>query len=606
MNLLEFLRAFFPDENEAIYFRAFKPKDAPDTDSNRPEMVSTTRKRLAQTGGELELRKLNHLRGIYFAPNAGGNSDEKITRFNAVFVENDGLPIEEQHRNLDKCPVPTSIRVETKRSVHAYWLLKENCTTDEWRDVQKRLIAYFDGDKSIKNPSRVMRLPFFMHITYNEQATGSYDCKPVEIVRFNPERRYSIAELREGIPEVEKSNGNPTNNFEVSEIIGNGNRNSQLFSLAGSLRRKGLNENEITATLREVNQTRVRPPLPETEIVSIAKSAARYEPQADTFKCNGVNNRVMENSEKDNTLSKFRFTRLDQLLSEPEEETSFVWENTLPFGGFSICSAKPKVGKSTMARNLAVAVSKGDPFLNRAAVKGKVLYLCLEEKRSEIARHFRAMRADSSDILVHTGATPENAVVELTAAIAEFEPVLVIIDPLSRVLRVRDFNDYGGMARGLEPLVDLARKMNCHILALHHDSKMERSGGDALLGSTALFGSVDCHIQMRKRDNGRTVSTTQRYGEDIPETVIELDKETGIVTAQGDLQSLVLQKVKSAIVKAVSDGEERSEEQIKESIEGFSQGVISKAIRELVEENTLNRTGEGRKGNPFLYSKIHS
>jgi hypothetical protein len=603
MNLNEFLRAFFPDENEAIHFRAFKPKDAPDTGSNRPQMLSTTRKRLSEAGGEIELRKLNHLHGVYFAPNAGGSSDEKITRFNAVFVENDRLSIEEQHADLDECPVPTSIRVETKRSVHGYWLLNENCTAEEWRDVQKRLIAYFEGDKAIKNPSRVMRLPFFMHLTYNEQATGSYDCQRVEVVQFSLEIRYSIAELKAAFPEVEKLNGNALNSFEVSEIIGNGNRNNELFSLAGSLRRKGLGENEIAATLREINRTRVKPPLPETEIISIAKSVVRYEPQDNAFNGNSRNNHDKERSEKDRDSTKFRFTRLDELLSEPEEETSFVWENTLPFGGFSICSAKPKVGKSTMARNLAVAISKGKSFLNRAVVRGKVLYLCLEEKRSEIAKHFRAMQADSGDIFVHTGATPENAVAKLTSAIAEFEPVLVIIDPLSRVLRVRDFNDYGGMARGLEPLVDLARKMNCHILALHHDSKMERSGGDALLGSTAIFGAVDCHIQLKKRDKSRTISTTQRYGEDIPETVIELDKETGVITGQGDFQSFMLWKAKDAILRNLTNSEEITELQIKERVEGFSQGVISKALRELVEGKKLNRQGEGKKGKPYTYTK---
>ena len=96
----------------------------------------------------------------------------------------------------------------------------------------------------------------------------------------------------------------------------------------------------------------------------------------------------------------------------------------------------------------------------------------------------------------------------LEIAIADIEPVLVIIDPLARVLRVNDFNDYGTMSRGLEPFTDLARKTNVHILALHHEGKGDREGGDALLGSTALFGAVDCHLQLRKRNNGRTVSTT--------------------------------------------------------------------------------------------------
>ena len=283
MSLNEFLSAFFFDDKERIYFRAFKPKNAPDNAGNRPQMLSKNRKYLTKNNGEIELRKLNHLRGIYFAPNAGGNTDEEITRFNAVFVENDNLPIDEQHKALDKCPLPTSIRVETKRSVHAYWLLKENCTTKEWCDMQKILIVYFNGDKSIKNPSRVMRLPYFSHLTYNEQATGNYDCKPVEVVYFNPERRYSITEMREAFPDVERSKVNFLNDFEVSETISNGSRNKELFSLAGSLRRKGLGENEILAALCEVNRTRVKPSLPQAEIASIAKSVLRYPPEDNIF-----------------------------------------------------------------------------------------------------------------------------------------------------------------------------------------------------------------------------------------------------------------------------------------------------------------------------------
>lgn len=205
-----------------------------------------------------------------------------------------------------------------------------------------------------------------------------------------------------------------------------------------------------------------------------------------------------------NGKSAFNFTTLNELLSEPEEEHAYIWENTLISGGLSICSAKPKVGKSTVARNLAVAITKGETFLGRETVKGRVIYLCLEEKRSEVAKHFRQMGARGEDIYIHTGKTPEAALRALEVAIAEIEPVLVIIDPLARMLRVNDFNDYGTMTRGLEPFIDLARKTNVHILALHHEGKGEREGGDALLGSTALFGAVDCHLQLRKRNNGRT------------------------------------------------------------------------------------------------------
>lgn len=301
--------------------------------------------------------------------------------------------------------------------------------------------------------------------------------------------------------------------------------------------------------------------------------------------------------------SELVFSPLHRLLAEEPEQISFVWSETLSAAGLSICSAKPKVGKSTLARNLAVAVASGSVFLGRPTSKGRVLYLCLEEKRSEVRNHFERMGANDEDILIHTGATPSNAIEAIGVAISELGPVLVIIDPLSRVLRVADFNEYGGMTRGLEPLVDLGRTTGCCILALHHDSKGDRNGGDALLGSTALFGAVDCHIQMKKRDGGRTIQTTQRYGEDMPETVVELDSSTGILASKGSLEEMSRQKVREAIIEAVPLGERLQESTIKERIKGFPAGVISRVLRELVEQGDLKRTGEGTKGKAFTYAK---
>jgi hypothetical protein len=299
----------------------------------------------------------------------------------------------------------------------------------------------------------------------------------------------------------------------------------------------------------------------------------------------------------------YRFTTLDDLLAEPEISQSYVWEDTLIKGGLSIISAKPKVGKSTLARNLAVSVTLGEPFLGRSTQQGRVLYLCLEEKRSEVVKHFRRMEATGRDILVHTGAAPEDGIVSLYAAITEHKPVLTVIDPLSRVLRVTDLNDYARVSLALEPLIDLARDSGTHILALHHDGKGDRSGGDSLLGSTALFGAVDCLVQMRKRDGRRTIVSTQRYGVDLPETVIAMDAETGIVSEKGDLQTITVLEKQKEILDSVDDMERITEGEIKERVTAGSKGIISKAIRALVEGQRMFRTGQGRKNSPYLYSK---
>jgi hypothetical protein len=57
-----------------------------------------------------------------------------------------------------------------------------------------------------------------------------------------------------------------------------GGRNVGLASLAGRLRRAGLAESELTATLLAANRERCSPPLPEREVLAIARSIARYAP----------------------------------------------------------------------------------------------------------------------------------------------------------------------------------------------------------------------------------------------------------------------------------------------------------------------------------------
>jgi len=63
---------------------------------------------------------------------------------------------------------------------------------------------------------------------------------------------------------------------DVPERVPEGGRNDFLARVAGSLRRKGLQEAEILAALRETNRIRCVPPLPEEEVAVIARSIGRY------------------------------------------------------------------------------------------------------------------------------------------------------------------------------------------------------------------------------------------------------------------------------------------------------------------------------------------
>lgn len=61
-------------------------------------------------------------------------------------------------------------------------------------------------------------------------------------------------------------------------VIGQGERDTLLTSLAGSMRRRGASEDAILAALREENATRVDPPLPDGQLRKIARSIAKKTP----------------------------------------------------------------------------------------------------------------------------------------------------------------------------------------------------------------------------------------------------------------------------------------------------------------------------------------
>ncbi len=63
----------------------------------------------------------------------------------------------------------------------------------------------------------------------------------------------------------------------VSDAIPRGLRNQTLTSLAGTMRRRGMQEPEILAGIAEINRRRCEPPLPEDEVRRIAASVGRYQ-----------------------------------------------------------------------------------------------------------------------------------------------------------------------------------------------------------------------------------------------------------------------------------------------------------------------------------------
>ena len=311
-----------------------------------------------------------------------------------------------------------------------------------------------------------------------------------------------------------------------------------------------------------------------------------------------------EPSTKKGATTEMVLTKLSDLLNEPEEKTSWLLDGMLPTGGLSICAAKPKAGKSTWARDLAYHVATGQPFMERNVCPGPVIYLALEEKREEVKNHFRDMGGADAPIYIFASTAPADALEQLKKIIPEICPVLLIIDPIFKLVRVKDGNDYVQVQTALEPVLQLARDTKCHVNCLHHTNKGEGQGPDAILGSTALRGAVDTSIIIKRYPKYRTIFTEQRYGQDLEETTMLFDLDTRTITIGKPREEEDLASMEKTLMEFFQkEKEPKTEAEIQGSLEGRN-GSKVKALRSLVRQNMVIKQGKGGKSDPFKYSRI--
>ena len=138
-------------------------------------------------------------RGVYVVINDGGDTDAEITACRAFFCEWDDRPKDWQvtaWRDLG-LPEPT-IQVDTGgKSIHNYWVLSELISPQRWRIIQTRLLDHADADRTLKNPSRVMRLPGTFHVS----ADGTLGAQ-ASIVHVS-EQLYTLEQIEACLPAEE-------------------------------------------------------------------------------------------------------------------------------------------------------------------------------------------------------------------------------------------------------------------------------------------------------------------------------------------------------------------------------------------------------------------
>ena len=203
------LAALGYNPGDTVYIRAFYPSDDPRKNEDK--------------GRKTQTKSLNHLikvisqyqeegRGVYIVVNGGGHTDKNVSTCRAIFYEHDNLDRVTQkelwqHLGL---PEPTLQLDSGGKSIHSYWVFDNPIDKSVWKTLQADLLEFSDADRSIKNPSRVMRLAGCYHSPDKNDNQSK--------IITNSGKHYSFEELRSMIPQQKTSSQRTVNNSSQETV----------------------------------------------------------------------------------------------------------------------------------------------------------------------------------------------------------------------------------------------------------------------------------------------------------------------------------------------------------------------------------------------------
>ncbi|MEW5929209.1 MAG: helicase RepA family protein [Gemmatimonadota bacterium] len=191
-----------------------------------------------------------------------------------------------------------------------------------------------------------------------------------------------------------------------------------------------------------------------------------------------------------------RFRLLDEAELSALPDPTWLIEGIIPEAGFAELHGPPGTYKSFLAVDLAMSVATGCEWAGRAVKQGPVVYVAAEGASGYKLRvpSWRSAKGTEDGAAFHLFPDPvqlldSREVERFLSLLREknVDPVLIVVDTLSRCFVGEDENSAKSMSLLVGAVDRLRRETGATVLLIHHTNKT----GKAERGSIALRGAVD-------------------------------------------------------------------------------------------------------------------
>jgi len=305
-----------------------------------------------------------------------------------------------------------------------------------------------------------------------------------------------------------------------------GSRNNGLTALGGFMRRGGMTEAEIMASLSVANETRCEIPLPSSELAQIVRSVGRYEPESDIAAATSIGFEAAEAilAATQAETQEYYFTRATSYLSQPAP-LRWIIKGWMPDSGVSMVYGESGSGKTFITLDMACHIASGLQWHGHKTKHGLVVYMAGEGNyglRQRVTAWCKAHGVQNLDnLLISNKAididSPAAAaqIINAVREVTQEDAVAIFIDTVNNHMS-GDENSAKDTRNMLNACNIVARAMNSSVCLNHHTGHAAESKQRAR-GSSAWKASLDASLLVSKNNDSIEISCTKMKDAEPPE-----------------------------------------------------------------------------------------